>query len=273
MSLFPLHVQFGEAEFYREFDHNGALYLFVIEGWRGCRWMILYCKRGQDWVVAERYTVCRSADLYWIPQEHGSRLYSGTSVDRDGSYLTVERGDHILLSFYDSDVKYGCLLDTMEVPSLSLVPLHDHHDLESPLSDDAVIQLRGMLPVMANICEVYLVELVVERVAYMVEDTGFHRRLYRYTWIEGHWVLEGPFETVRNDGRDIARSLIANIVGVYEGYTSHGRLQVVTEDGLILWRWHTYHYHTSGWHLRYSHHALKEYGDDELIEFEDERSL
>jgi hypothetical protein len=121
MSANALPVQFGEVKFYKEFHHSGKGYLFVVEVCKERRWMILYQKLYQEWVVMGRFVVCCPVDLYWIQQKYGSRLYCGASVDGDGSYLIVETVDHIYLLFFDGDKECGCLLDVMEIPSLDPV--------------------------------------------------------------------------------------------------------------------------------------------------------
>ncbi len=77
-------------------------------------------------------------------------------------------------------MEYCCLLDSMEIPSLDVVPTNFHQYLDDLLNDDAAIWLRAMLPIMANICEVYLINILTEKVAYMVEDTDYCRCLFQY---------------------------------------------------------------------------------------------
>ena len=100
---------------------------------------------------------------------------------------------------YDGDFDYISLLDVVEIPCLDVVPYRTEQYLEYLLDSRALVQLREELPVLANICEVYLIETVNEQIAYMVEDTGYSRRLFQYVWCDESWNLEGPFGAVDRD--------------------------------------------------------------------------
>ncbi len=96
-------------------------------------------------------------------------------MDGDGGYIVVEKGDFVWLLCYDGDMEYCCLLDMIEIPSLDIVACPFDQYLGLLLDDNTAIQLRGILPILANICEVYLIETRDTQVAYMIEDTGFLR--------------------------------------------------------------------------------------------------
>lgn len=96
----------------------------------------------------------------------------------------------------------------------------------------------------------------------MVEDTGYSRCLFRYTWMGEDWKLEGPFVSVERGGEDV-RNVITDVAGVYEsGMSLGGRFRIVIEDGLILRWWHTFSLSDAGEELLRSHHALIDTGDE-----------
>lgn len=263
MSVESLSSQFGKAEFCKEFEHDGRQGVVVIELWKGRRWIILYYLLEQNWVVAERYAVCRQDVLPpWIRQEYAPRWYQGASVDGEGSYIVIEKSDHVWLLLYDGNVEYCCLLDVIELPSLDVVPYSVDQYLSYLLESNALVRLREVLPVLASICEVYLIDTIPGRIAYMMEDNGVHRRLFRYLWVEEAWLLEGPFEPVDQLVRESVPQKITDISGVFEGRNAQGLMRIVVEDGICLRWWHTYIFLSPGWSLDNSHHAEVE-GDED----------
>jgi hypothetical protein len=263
MLVESLPTQFGRAEFYQEFEHNGRLGGVVIEMWNGRHWIIIYNRQNDSWVAAERYAVCGLDGLPpWVRQEYAPRWCHGASVDGDGGYIVVEKSDRVWLLLYDGDVEYCCLLDVIEIPSLDVVPYPVDRYRSYLLDNTALVRLREVLPVLANICDVYLIETVAGRIAYMAEDIGLCRQLFRYLWAEETWLLEGPFEAVDPEvGEGVMPQRITDITGIFEGRTAHGVTRIVVEDGIHLRWWHTYVLHSSEWLLDSTHHAVVE--DDE----------
>jgi hypothetical protein len=111
---------------------------------------------------------------------------------------------------------------------------------------------------------VYLIETVNEQIAYMVEDTGYTRRLFQYVWLDGIWNLEGPFGAVDRNLWGGQRRVITDISAIYVGRTAQGMLKVVVEDGANLRWWHTYIFSNSVWLLSKTHHAVLDDEPDEL---------
>jgi hypothetical protein len=232
-------TQFGKAEFWREFDHDGRLGLVVVEMWRGNRWIVLYYRQEQFWIVSSRYIVCRpDGPLARIHQEYAPRIYYGASVDGDGSYIVVKREDRVWLLSYDIDMDYCGLLDVVEIPSLDIVVYPVDQYLDFLLEGSALIQLRNVVPTLASVCEVYLIDTVNSRIAYMVEDTGFSRRLFWYVWVGESWHREGLFDAVDRERRRDVRSRITDISDVYEGRVALDTIRIVVEEGVILRWWH-----------------------------------
>jgi hypothetical protein len=267
MSTVELPIRFGRAEFWQEFEHNNRQCLVVVEMWRGRRWILIYFEQESRWIVSSRYAVC-SPDgfLARIPQEYAERLYYGASVDGDGGYIVVEKGDSIWILLYDGDLDYLSLLDMIQIPCLDVVPYPMEQYLEFLLDSRVLNQLREELPVLANICEVYLIETVEEQIAYMVEDTGYLRRLFQYVWVGENWHLEGPFGAVDRDLWGDQRRVITDISAIYVGRTAQGMLKVVVEDGAYLRWWHTYIFSNNVWQLSKTHHVVLD--DDEPDELE-----
>jgi hypothetical protein len=167
-------------------------------------------------------------------------------VDGGGGYIVVERDGSVWLLCYDGDFEHCCLLDMMELLSLHIVACPVDQYLELLLDDNAAVQIRGILPILASICEVYLIETVNTRVAYMIEDTGFLRRLFRYMWVEESWRREGPFEVVDRARRGKVRQCITDISGVFEGRVGLDTIRIVVEDGAVVRWWHTYYLQAGG---------------------------
>lgn len=265
MSGEALPTQFGRAEFYKEFDHHGGRCLVVVEVWKGRRWIILYRLQEQGWVVSSRYAVCGPDGLLaWIRQEYAPRWYYGASVDGEEDYIVVEKGDRVWLLCFDGDMAYFCLFDKMEIPALDTVAYTADQYMEILLEDTSVVQLREILPVLASICEVYLIDSVNEKIAYMVEDTGYLRRLFRYLWVGESWHREGPFEAVDREQWDDISQRITDISGIFEGRVGLETMRIVVEDGVILRWWHSYSLQADGWVLCKTHHAVVEGSDDDI---------
>lgn len=237
----------------------------VVEIWNGCRWIFLYHKRGQEWIIDSRYAVCRPCGLLnLIQQEHAPRLYYGASVDGDGGYLVVEKGTRVWLLFFDGDLEHLCLLDTVELPSLLAVSIDGPQYVDNLMNGRALVGLRETLPVLASICEIYLINVRSEKITYVVEDTGYSRRLFRFWWFEESWMRDGPFEAVGKDDVEGMASVSAEISDVYESRASQGTVRIVVEDGALLRWWHTYTSFPEGWNLYSTHHALLEYNEEDV---------
>jgi hypothetical protein len=188
MDILSLPSQFGKPEFYKLFDHGGKPGLVVVEMWKGQRWIILYHHPEQQWIAASRYVCCGPDGLLaWVHQEYAPRWLYGASVDGDGGYLVIEKGEAVWILCYDGDMEYCCLLDMIELPSLDSVACPVDQYLELLLDDNTAVHLREILPLLANICEVYLIETINIQVAYMIEDIGYLRRFFRYLGIGGSW--------------------------------------------------------------------------------------
>jgi hypothetical protein len=266
MDVSSLPSQFGRPEFYKVFDHDGKPGLVVIEMWRGRRWIVLYHQPEQQWIAKGRYVCCGPDGLLaWMSQEYAPRWLYGASVDGDGGYIVVEKGDFVWLLCYDGNMEYCCLLDMIEIPSLDIVACPLDQYLGLLLDNNAAIQLRGMLPILANICEVYLIETKDTQVAYMIEDTGFLRRLFRYMWVGGAWRCEGPFEVVVRDRWDNMGQGKADVSDVFEGRVALDTVRIVVEDGDVVRWWHTYFLQAGRWEFYDTHHAVMEIDDDGLI--------
>jgi hypothetical protein len=223
MSAVELPTQFGKAEFWKEYDHDGRRSLVVVEMWRGRRWILLYFKWESHWKVLSRYAVCIPDGLLArIPQEYAERLYYGASLDGDGGYIIVEKGDRVWIMMYSADFEHCSLLDMVEVPSLDVVEYPRSQYLNFLLDSHALNQLRRVLPVLANICEVYLKETVEEQIAYMVEDTGVSRQMFLYVWMDETWYPEGPFRAVERNLWKEQPQVVTDIVFMWaelpEGY-------------------------------------------------------
>jgi hypothetical protein len=270
MEVSSLPSQFGKPEFYKDFEHEGRASLVVVEMWKGRRWIILYHLQEQRWMFVRRYMCCGpDGFLARVYQEYAPRWLYGASVDGDGGYIVVEKSDHVWFLFYDGDMEYCCLLDTVEIPSLDVVPYPVDQYMGFLLDDNVVGQLREILPILASICEVYLVDTMNERVAYLVEDTGFLRRLFRYIWVGVDWHREGPFEAVDRGQWVGVRQRTTDISGIYEGRIGLESLRIVVEDGGILRWWHTYVLQASEWLFCSTHFALLEDDEDELVDVYD----
>ncbi len=161
---------------------------------------------------------------------------------------------------------YLSLLDMIRIPCLDVVPYPMEQYLEFLLDSRALNQLREELPVLADICEVYLIETVEEQIAYMVEDTGYSRRLFQYVWLGGIWHLEGPFGAVDRALWGNQRQVVTDISAIFVGRNPRGLLKVVVEDGANLRWWHTYICSHDVWLLSKTHHAVLD--DDEPDELE-----
>ncbi len=218
-------------------------------------------------MVSSRYAVCGpDGVLARIPQEYAERLYYGASVDGDGGYIVMEKGDSIWILLYGGDFGYISLLDMIRIPCLDVVPYPMEQYLEFLLDSRASNQLREELPLLANICEVYLIETVEEQIAYMVEDSGYSRRLFQYVWVGGNWHLEGSFGAVDRDLWGDQQQVITDISAIFVGQTARGLLKIVVEDGANLRWWHTYVLSHNVWQLSKTRHAVLDNDEPDELE-------
>jgi hypothetical protein len=126
----------------------------------------------------------------------------------------------------------------------------------------AEAQLQEVLPVMANIYDAYVVNVLNERVAYVSKYNGISYRIYRYVWIDNGWKLEGPFELVGQEEKDKIQSIVARVSGVYSQEEFVGAVRIVVEDGELIRWWHTYKLSSDGWVFCSTHHAVTQYSED-----------
>ncbi len=120
----------------------------------------------------------------------------GASVDGDGDYVIVEKEYRVWFLFYDGDMEYCCMLDSIQF-----------------------------------ICEVYLVSTKPEWISYVVDDTGLLRRLVWYRWDGVSWVHDGPYEAVDHSVLGVSEGLVVDlgvdISGVYENCSAHNTVWIV----------------------------------------------
>jgi hypothetical protein len=235
----------------------------VIEALGYRRWVMLYWWNLTGWKIFGQYMVCpRVGPLAILCPSYAPCMYSGVSVDKDGEYVVIEMAEKVWILIFDiADSDTCSLLETYEISSLDVVDA-EYMVYYDAMGSVAEAQLQEVLPVMANIYDAYVVNILNERVAYVSEYNGNSYRIYRYVWIDNGWKLEGPFELVGREEKDKIRSIVARVSGVYSQEEFVGAVRIVVEDGELIRWWHTYKLSCDGWVFCSTHHAVTQYSED-----------